>query len=148
MSRYIELNAADSESGGYFEEDYDSTHCEHGTFVGYPGGVDYICGYCEGGTSMASLQREYRRQERYNLRQIKRFKKALKTLTPHVWDGSLRKKPFAKYVMDKIVDLVHITDTRTGRTATRMFIDQMNKVDRIVKRSYYKGNEYRQKDTK
>jgi hypothetical protein len=26
-------------------------HCKHGTFIGDPYGADYLCGYCEDGTS-------------------------------------------------------------------------------------------------
>jgi hypothetical protein len=34
----------------------DETHCEHGTYIGYPGGADYMCQWCEDGVSI----REYR----------------------------------------------------------------------------------------
>ncbi len=27
------------------------THCKHGTYVGHPGGPDYMCGYCEDGVT-------------------------------------------------------------------------------------------------
>jgi len=27
----------------------DETHCIHGVFVGYPGGPDYMCQFCENG---------------------------------------------------------------------------------------------------
>jgi hypothetical protein len=43
----------------------DETHCEHGTYIGYPGGADYLCGWCEDGVSY----REYSaimRQQRHN----------------------------------------------------------------------------------
>jgi len=30
-------------------DDYDLTHCKHGTYIGYPGGPDYMCGRCEMG---------------------------------------------------------------------------------------------------
>jgi hypothetical protein len=34
----------------YFAEDYDKVHCRpHGTFIGYPGGADFMCPMCEGG---------------------------------------------------------------------------------------------------
>lgn len=26
-----------------------SVHCEHGTYIGHPGGPDYLCGWCEDG---------------------------------------------------------------------------------------------------
>jgi hypothetical protein len=39
----------DIEPGGYLDGDYDVTHCTHGTYVGYPGGPDYMCGWCESG---------------------------------------------------------------------------------------------------
>lgn len=29
----------------------DDTHCKHGTYVGWPGGPDYMCGWCEDGIS-------------------------------------------------------------------------------------------------
>lgn len=32
-----------------------STHCKHGTFVGHPGGPDYLCGWCEDGTTDAEF---------------------------------------------------------------------------------------------
>lgn len=35
----------------YFAEDYDSVHCRHGRFIGYPGGADFICGLCEDGAT-------------------------------------------------------------------------------------------------
>ena len=33
----------------YFVEDRDQVHCRHGSYIGYPGGADYICGACEDG---------------------------------------------------------------------------------------------------
>lgn len=33
----------------YFAEDRDQVYCKHGSYVGYPGGPDYICGACEDG---------------------------------------------------------------------------------------------------
>lgn len=33
----------------------DSTHCEHGTYIGYPGGADYLCQWCEDGISLAEM---------------------------------------------------------------------------------------------
>lgn len=33
----------------YFADDYDQVHCIHGSYIGYPGGADYICGMCEDG---------------------------------------------------------------------------------------------------
>lgn len=33
----------------YFTEDYDRVHCKHGQYIGYPGGPDYMCHYCEMG---------------------------------------------------------------------------------------------------
>ena len=40
---------SDPDGEGYFADDYDQTHCRHGVYVGYPGGPDYMCPYCEGG---------------------------------------------------------------------------------------------------
>ena len=42
----VGLPGSDSE---YFQEDYDTVHCMHGAFIGYPGGADYMCGLCENG---------------------------------------------------------------------------------------------------
>lgn len=33
----------------YFVEDRDQVYCKHGSYIGYPGGPDYICGPCEDG---------------------------------------------------------------------------------------------------
>ena len=46
---WVELSDADPDNVGYFAEDYDRTHCIHGVFVGYAGGPDYMCHYCEMG---------------------------------------------------------------------------------------------------
>jgi hypothetical protein len=43
----------------------DETHCEHGTYVGYPGGPDYMCGWCEDGISLREM-REIRTAQEYN----------------------------------------------------------------------------------
>jgi hypothetical protein len=33
----------------YFAEDRDTVYCKHGKYIGYPGGPDYICPFCEDG---------------------------------------------------------------------------------------------------
>lgn len=45
MSNYIEVGPDE----GYFAEDRDTVYCKHGKYIGYPGGPDYICQYCEDG---------------------------------------------------------------------------------------------------
>lgn len=40
---------SDPEGEQYFAEDRAKVHCVHGTYVGYPGGADYLCQYCENG---------------------------------------------------------------------------------------------------
>lgn len=47
---YDTVGAPGSDSE-YFVEDRDSVYCQHGRFVGYPGGADFICGYCEDGAN-------------------------------------------------------------------------------------------------
>ena len=42
---------SDPDGEGYFTEDRESVYCKHGTYVGYPGGADYICGFCEDGAN-------------------------------------------------------------------------------------------------
>ena len=42
---------SDPDGDGYFAKDFAATHCIHGQFIGYPGGIDYICGYCEDGAN-------------------------------------------------------------------------------------------------
>ncbi len=42
---------------------YDDTHCVHGCYIGYPGGPDYLCQYCEDGTTVEEL-REWAHQDR------------------------------------------------------------------------------------
>lgn len=37
----------DEDSGQLYADD--STYCEHGTYIGTPGGPDLLCGACEGG---------------------------------------------------------------------------------------------------
>lgn len=57
MDEYYELagdigdNSVVDLGGGeeYFAEDYNQVHCIHGSYVGYPGGADHICGLCEDG---------------------------------------------------------------------------------------------------
>jgi len=44
-SEYIPVSNDD----GYFIDDRDSVYCKHGNYVGYPGGIDYICHACEEG---------------------------------------------------------------------------------------------------
>lgn len=54
-------------SADYLSADYDRVHCKHGNFIGYPGGADYMCGYCEDGVEPPSAadiaQRQARRVE-------------------------------------------------------------------------------------
>lgn len=45
MSDVIQVSSTEE----YFAEDYGRVHCKHGTYIGYPGGADYICGPCEDG---------------------------------------------------------------------------------------------------
>ena len=33
----------------YFAGDREQVYCKHGTYIGYPGGADYMCGACENG---------------------------------------------------------------------------------------------------
>jgi hypothetical protein len=42
----------------YDDEDraYSSNYCKHGTFIGNPYGADYMCGWCEDGTSDEEFQ--------------------------------------------------------------------------------------------
>ena len=42
---------SDPDGEGYFEEDRESVYCMHGNYVGYPGGADYMCPYCEDGAN-------------------------------------------------------------------------------------------------
>ena len=41
----------------------DSTHCVHGTYIGYPGGADYMCGWCEDGISVREMREIHKAQE-------------------------------------------------------------------------------------
>ena len=34
----------------------DETHCDHGMYVGYPGGPDYMCQWCEDGISVLGMR--------------------------------------------------------------------------------------------
>lgn len=43
--------------GGSEECDYCLTHCEHGTYIGYPGGPDYLCCWCEAGISTEKMEK-------------------------------------------------------------------------------------------
>lgn len=43
----------------------DETHCEHGTYIGYPGGADYLCGWCEDAISVADMIADHNARE-YN----------------------------------------------------------------------------------
>ena len=47
---------------------YDSTHCEHGTFVGGWAGPDYMCHYCEMGVSLEDVQEMRKVAEQRRLR--------------------------------------------------------------------------------
>ncbi len=47
---------------------YDDTHCIHGCYIGYPGGPDYLCQYCEDGISVAELVEMNRRDRIANAR--------------------------------------------------------------------------------
>ncbi|PHJ36863.1 hypothetical protein P378_19910 [Desulforamulus profundi] len=43
--------------GGSEKCDYCLTHCEHGTYIGYPGGPDYLCCWCEAGISVEKMEK-------------------------------------------------------------------------------------------
>lgn len=58
--RWIQLSGSDEVYGGYMASDYAITHCSHGTFIGYPGGPDYLCHYCEMGITVNTLWRSMR----------------------------------------------------------------------------------------
>ena len=45
MSDVIQVSSTEE----YFAEDRDQVYCKHGTYTGYPGGPDFICGACEDG---------------------------------------------------------------------------------------------------
>ena len=45
MNEVVQVSSTEE----YFVEDRDQVYCKHGTYVGYPGGPDYICGACEMG---------------------------------------------------------------------------------------------------
>lgn len=47
MSDVIQVSSTEE----YFAEDRDQVYCLHGKYIGYPGGVDYICPYCEDGAN-------------------------------------------------------------------------------------------------
>jgi hypothetical protein len=56
MSDFIEVN---STGEGYFSEDRNTVYCQHGTYIGYPGGADYMCFYCEQGLNTLDSYVEY-----------------------------------------------------------------------------------------
>lgn len=35
----------------YYAADWDLVHCRHGKYIGYPGGADILCAYCEDGAT-------------------------------------------------------------------------------------------------
>lgn len=43
--------------GGSEKCDYCLTHCEHGTYIGFPGGPDYLCCWCEAGISAEKMEK-------------------------------------------------------------------------------------------
>lgn len=45
MNEVVQVSSTEE----YFAEDRDIVYCKHGTYIGYPGGPDYICGACENG---------------------------------------------------------------------------------------------------
>ncbi len=57
--QWVSLSDSDPGNVGYFSVDHDQTHCMHGTYVGYPGGPDYICGYCEDGMNTLVIDSRY-----------------------------------------------------------------------------------------
>lgn len=48
----IQLND-DDPGTEYWPEDVDTVYCAHGRYVGYGGGPDYLCGWCESGATVA-----------------------------------------------------------------------------------------------
>lgn len=42
-----QFQATKSKRYGWLESRRDETTCIHGRYIGYPGGPDYLCGYCE-----------------------------------------------------------------------------------------------------
>lgn len=51
MDTYTTVGTPGSDSE-YFAGDYSKVHCMHGRFIGYPGGADFICPYCEDGATV------------------------------------------------------------------------------------------------
>lgn len=49
MNDYTVVQAGERVDTQYFAKDFSKVHCFHGNFIGYPGGVDYICPDCEDG---------------------------------------------------------------------------------------------------
>lgn len=43
----------------YFAEDRDQVYCRHGKYIGYPGGADHICHYCEEGADILAHALRY-----------------------------------------------------------------------------------------
>jgi hypothetical protein len=43
----------------YFAEDRDQVYCKHGRYIGYPGGADFICPYCEDGADILAHALRY-----------------------------------------------------------------------------------------
>lgn len=55
MSEVIQV----SDTEEYFAEDRDQVYCLHGKYIGYPGGVDFICPYCEDGADILAWSLRY-----------------------------------------------------------------------------------------
>lgn len=57
--------------GGTNECDNCLTHCQHGTYIGFPGGPDYLCYWCEMGISREQMEEIYRAKAAYREKMLR-----------------------------------------------------------------------------
>lgn len=69
-----------------YDEDHNDPkqHCEHGTFIGSWWGPDYLCQWCENGTSRADFEAEMEARRREHL-----VTTALATVFDAAYDAAL-----------------------------------------------------------
>jgi hypothetical protein len=65
--------------------DEPSFYCQHGTYIGSPGGPDYMCGWCEDGISVAEMRQSHAAQaERREVRRAESFDRLVVVLQEKV----------------------------------------------------------------
>jgi len=101
-------------NGGSEECDYCLTHCEHGTYIGFPGGPDYLCYWCEAGISAEKMEKMLKARQVLENRWIKhRIRQLIKILKE---DGVIKSISNRKF-LNTIANIAKDDVKRYGKRA-------------------------------